>query len=159
MAGAVKSEFRIMPGHLIRRAHQIAVAIFIEECAEHHLTPVQFACLAEIARCPGVDATRLASTVAVDRSTLGNVLERIEGRGWVERLPSPGDRRVKLLHITPAGRSLLEKVEASVEAAQRRMLDPLSPEDRSLFLRLLEQMVDGNNEASRAPVDVGPASE
>lgn len=151
---AKSGEFQIMPGHLIRRAHQISVAIFIEECAEHNLTPVQFACLVDIARHPGVDATRLAATVAVDRSTLGNVLERIEGKGWVERLPSTADRRVKLLHITPAGRSLLENVQASVEAAQRRMLEPLAPEDRALFLRLLEKMVDGNNDASRAPLDV-----
>ena len=30
------------PGHLIRRAHQIVVGMFMEECAEHDLTPVQY---------------------------------------------------------------------------------------------------------------------
>ncbi len=95
-----RSDFHLMPGHLIRRAHQISVAIFIEECAANNVTPVQYACLAQIARAPGVDATRLAAAVAFDRSTLGNVLERLETKGWVARKPSPEDRRVKLLHIT-----------------------------------------------------------
>ena len=86
---ANREDFHTMPGHLIRRAHQISAAIFMEECADHNVTPVQYACLSEIARQPGVDATRLASAVAFDRSTLGNVLERLEAMARAE------DPRVK----------------------------------------------------------------
>jgi|SRR5271166_2266093 len=148
------SDFTAMPGHLIRRAHQISVAIFMEECAAQNLTPVQFACLVEISRHPGIDATRLAAAVAVDRSTLGNVLERMEGKGWLERRPSHEDRRVKLLHITPAGEPLLEAVDKAVKATQERILEPLAPKERQTFLRLLGRLVDGNNDVSRAPLDI-----
>ena len=72
-----------MPGHLIRRAQQIAVAIFMEECAAYDLTPVQYAALVAIRENPGTDATRLSSLIALDRSTLGNVLERLEARKLV----------------------------------------------------------------------------
>ena len=41
-------DLHAMPGHLIRRAQQIAVAIFMEECAEFDLTPVQYAALVAI---------------------------------------------------------------------------------------------------------------
>lgn len=147
-----RGDFQNMPGHLVRRAHQISVAIFIEECAAHNVTPVQYACLSEIARQPGVDATRLASAVAFDRSTLGNVLERLEAKGWVDRRPSPEDRRVKLLHITLSGEQLLEAIEPGVLATQKRLLKPLSAADRKLFMRLIGEMVEGNNEVSRAPL-------
>lgn len=147
-----RDDFQQMPGHLIRRAHQISVAIFMEECAAHNVTPVQYACLSEIARQPGVDATRLASAVAFDRSTLGNVLERLESKGWVDRRPSPEDRRAKLLHITPAGERLLDAIEPAVQATQRRLLRPLSPADRKTFLQLIGALVEGNNDVSRAPM-------
>ncbi|MFO1117265.1 MAG: MarR family transcriptional regulator [Beijerinckiaceae bacterium] len=147
-----RSDFHLMPGHLIRRAHQISVAIFIEECAANNVTPVQYACLAQIARQPGVDATRLAAAVAFDRSTLGNVLERLETKGWVERKPSPEDRRVKLLHITEAGEQLLDAIEPGVVATQKRLLKPLNPADRKIFMKLLGDIVEGNNEVSRAPM-------
>ena len=90
------------PGHLIRRAQQIAVAIFIEECAAFDLTPVQYAAMVAIQENEGIDATRLSAQIAFDRSTLGNVLERLEARGFVERYSSPDDKRVKLLETYTA---------------------------------------------------------
>ena len=78
------------PGHLIRRAQQIAVAIFMEECAGFDLTPVQYAVLVAIRENPGIDATRLSALIAFDRSTLGVVLERLEVRRLVKRYSSPG---------------------------------------------------------------------
>jgi DNA-binding MarR family transcriptional regulator len=145
-------DFHGMPGHLIRRAHQIAVAIFMDECGAQHLTPVQFACLSGVRSQPGIDATRLAALVAFDRSTLGNVLERLEAKNWVARSPSPEDRRIKILHITPEGEALLDGVAARVEATQERILAPLDAADRATFMRLLVKLVDVNNEASRAPL-------
>src|SRR5271163_2492211 len=83
------------PGYLFRRMQQIAVSIFIEECRAHDLTPVQFASLVAIHTHPGIDATRLSAVIAFDRSTLGNVIERLEAKELIERNPSPGDKRVK----------------------------------------------------------------
>ena len=75
-----------MPGHLIRRAHQISTALFAEECAGFDLTPVQYAALVAIKANPEVDATRLSALIAFDRSTIGGVLERLEAKGWVALL-------------------------------------------------------------------------
>ena len=84
-------DLQAQPGHLIRRAQQIAVAIFMEECAAFDLD-------AGAIRGDGrrsneqaeIDATRLSAQVAFDRSTLGNVLERLEARGFVQRYSSAG---------------------------------------------------------------------
>jgi|SRR6516162_5298790 len=142
------------PGYLFRRAQQIAVAIFMEECAAQALTPVQYAALVAIREHAGLDATRLSALVAFDRSTLGDVLERLEQRGLILRQPSPQDKRVKLLFPTPRGRKLLTEVMPAMERAQARMLAPLKPSDRQTLLRLLGELVEANNEVSRAPLRV-----
>ncbi|HEY0878082.1 MAG TPA: MarR family transcriptional regulator [Zeimonas sp.] len=148
----------LKPGHLIRRAQQIAVAIFMEECAAFDLTPVQYAALSAIAANGDLDATRLSYLVALDRSTIGSVLERLEAKALVERTPSAEDRRIKRLRIRPAGRRLLDEVEAAVERAQQRIVAPLSDDERRIFLRLLARLVECNNELSRAPARPGPES-
>src|ERR1700693_2152610 len=98
------------PGYLFRRMQQIAVSIFIEECKAHDLTPVQYAALIAIHTHPGIDATRLSAVIAFDRSTLGNVIERLGAKGLIERKPSPGGKRGKLLHLTKSGAALLRDI-------------------------------------------------
>lgn len=141
-----------MPGHLIRRVHQAHGAIFAEECGSLDLTSVQFAALSAIAAYPGVDATRLSSLIAFDRSTLGGVLERLEGKGWIARDGAPEDRRVKLLRATPAGLALLRRAAPAVRRVQERLLEPLSAADRRTALRLLTQLAALHNDITPAPL-------
>jgi DNA-binding MarR family transcriptional regulator len=141
-----------MPGHLIRRLQQIAVAIFLEDTAEFGITPVQFAALRGLAAHPGVDQRTLAAQVGLDASTLGGVVDRLESRGWLVRLPSDADRRVKLLHVTPAGEQLMRDMSAAVDAAQRRILAPLSMPKQAQFMAMLAELVEKNNDLSRAPI-------
>jgi MarR family transcriptional regulator, lower aerobic nicotinate degradation pathway regulator len=147
------------PGYLFRRMQQIAVAVFIEECRAFDLTPVQYAALVAIHTHPGIDATRLSAVIAFDRSTLGNVIERLEAKKLIERKPSAADRRVKLLYLTRAGATVLRDVMPSVERAQARMLQPLKAADRKTLMALLAQLVDLNNEASRVPLRAEDALE
>jgi DNA-binding MarR family transcriptional regulator len=147
------------PGYLFRRMQQIAVAVFVEECSAYDLTPVQFAALVAIHTHPGIDATRLSAVIAFDRSTLGNVIERLETKGYVERKPAPEDKRIKLLTLTKSGVTLLREIMPSVDRAQARMLEPLKPADRKTLMALLTQLVDLNNEASRVPLRAEDALE
>jgi DNA-binding MarR family transcriptional regulator len=147
------------PGYLFRRMQQIAVAIFVEECRDFDLTPVQYAALIAIHTHPGIDATRLSAVIAFDRSTLGNVIERIEAKGFIERKPSAQDRRIKLLHLSKAGAAVLRDIKPAVDRAQARMLQPLKPADRKALMALMTQLVDLNNEASRVPLRAEEALE
>jgi len=131
------------PGYLFRRMQQIAVAIFIEECKAFDLTPVQYAALIAIHTHPGI---------AFDRSTLGSVIERLEAKKLIERKPSAGDKRVKLLYLTRTGATSLRDIMPLVDHAQVRMLQPLKPTERKTLMALLVQLVDLNNEASRVPL-------
>jgi DNA-binding MarR family transcriptional regulator len=129
------SELHDKPGNLIRRVQQIAVAVFMRECAGFDITPVQYAVLIAIRENPGLDATRVCPLVSIDRSTMGNLLERLEGRGLIRRSPDPrGDKRVKVLALTAAGDDLLKAVGPAVARAQDNMIAPLPIEERQRFL-------------------------
>ena len=129
-----------MPGHLIRRVHQVSGAIFAEEVGSQELTSVQFGALYVIRAHPGLDATRLSALIAFDRSTIGGVLERLETKGWIVRGHAPGDRRTKRLRLTADGEALLKKVEGAVARVQERLLAPLPPAERETFIRLLTKL-------------------
>jgi DNA-binding MarR family transcriptional regulator len=139
------------PGHLIRRAQQIAVAL-MEECAPVDITPVQYAALIAVRENPDLNAIRLSALVAFDRSTLGNVLERLEAKGLIERAASPRDKRVKVLRLTREGAGTLREVEPAGVKPQERILAPLRPKDQRRFMALVAQLVELNNDASRAPL-------
>lgn len=140
------------PGHLIRRLQQISVAIFIDETAGFDITPVQYASLLAVQRNPGIDQASLMRLVALDRTSIGEVVVRLEKKGLIKRANGQTDRRMRVLTITAAGRSLLTKLESAVETAQATILKPLTAPQRRLFVKCLKVLVDEQNERSRAPV-------
>ena len=152
-SNAANVDLRSLPGHYIRRLHQIAVAIFLQETEAHGVTPVQYACLQTVGDTPGIDQRTLARTIGLDTSTIAGVLDRLESRGLLARSASPDDRRVRLLTLTVDGRALLADLLPDMLRAQQRMLDPLPKGERAEFMRMLQALVTSNNELSRAPSD------
>lgn len=137
-------DFQHAPGYLIRRAHQLAVAVFTREMAEFEVTPVQFAILNALMDTPGEDQVTLAGRVAFDAATSGSVILRLEGRGLVRRQPDEADRRRKLLWITPEGEALVQRMKKVVAQSQYRITDPLTDAERAQFLSLLSKLVAGH---------------
>lgn len=134
------------PGHLIRRAQQLAVAIFMEETAGHDATPVQFAILNALMDDPGEDQITLSNRVAFDPATLGSVIGRIEAKGWVTRKADPGDKRRKLLWITQEGEKVALGMKRAVGKAQQRILAPLDADERVQLSALLGKLVSGHED-------------
>jgi DNA-binding MarR family transcriptional regulator len=134
-------DFRHAPGHLIRRAHQLAVAIFMEETAGFGVTPVQFAILNALIEDPGEDQVTLAGKVAFDAATFGSVIGRLEAKGWVRRKPDAQDRRRKLLWVTAEGERAAQAMKRAVAKTQSRILAPLQPGERDQLVALLDKVV------------------
>jgi MarR family transcriptional regulator, lower aerobic nicotinate degradation pathway regulator len=141
-----------LPGHLIRRCHQISVALFLQECAAFSITPQQYAVVRVLAEHDGVDQITLAGLAAFNRTTVGELVARMEASGHLTRVDSSDDRRVKNLFITKAGRNLIENVDASVYRVQERLLEPLDKIERKQFIGYLARIAKVNNELSRAPL-------
>jgi DNA-binding MarR family transcriptional regulator len=137
-------DFQHAPGHLIRRAHQLAVAIFMEETAEFDVTPVQFAILNALMDEPGEDQVTLASRVAFDAATSGSVIGRLEAKGWVRREADMLDKRRKLLWVTPEGEKAVQEMKRAVKKTQSRILSPLPAAEREQLSALLFKLVSGH---------------
>ncbi len=126
----------------------------MDETKKFEITPVQYSAILAIDNHPGVDQTALCNIIAFDRSTIGDVVTRLERKKLIRRTPGANDRRTKLLYITPAGRKLIDDIEPAVQATQRRILEPLTTNERAVLMRMLKKLVHLNNEHSRAPLRI-----
>lgn len=143
------------PGFLIRRLHQLHVAVFLEECGEFDVTPVQYAVLSVLYRGAALDQVSVAAEVGIDRNNAADVLRRLERRGFVERVPSKTDKRAKLNAITETGRRFVEDAHGAMERAQTRFTDGLGKRDRDRLMDLLRKVMLDNNDSGRARLKTG----
>ena len=127
-----------MPGHLIRRLHQISTHVFMTRTREagFDLTPVQFAALDAIRESPGIDQAGLADAVAKDRATIGAVADRLEQKGLVSRKVNAKDKRARILSLTDEGEALVLALKPLVVQLQADILPGLDATEYKLFVEL-----------------------
>ena len=142
------------PGHLIRRAQQIAVSMF-HSTMGHGVTPIQYCVWRVLQSHPGIDQVTLAKFCALDTSTAADLAVRLEERGLVRRMMPMKSKRFRLLHLTPRGSDLVRKLVPSSSLLARRLLKALNKDEQKVFMHLLKKFVHLNNEESRAPLDRG----
>ncbi len=116
----------------------------MEETIAFDATPVQFAILNALLDDPGEDQIILSLRVALDPATLGSVIARLEAKGWIARDADPGDRRRKLLWITPEGKKVALDMKRAVSKAQQRIVSPLSDAEREQLSALLGKLIAGH---------------
>ena len=146
---ALTIELYEQPGHLIRRAQQIAVSMFFDALGRD-VTPVQYAILRMLQERPGIDQVTLAQEVALDTSTTADIAARLEAKGWILREVLP--RRQRRLVLTPAGEAVLARLVPGLLEMNRGLLSRLDEPERAEFMRLLRKFVQVNNDQSRAPM-------
>lgn len=86
----------------------------------------------------GVSQKELASLVGIDGSSLVRLLDMLESRGHIERHPSPNDRRVKLVMLTPAGREAVGVIRSHLNSIEQEMLLDLDDEQLAAMLEVFE---------------------
>ena len=108
--------------------------------AELRLSPAQCHVLRLIEPGRAVPMGQVARALACDASNVTGLVDRLESRGLVRRRPSDGDRRLKVLDLTPAGArlrtALLERISAPPAA-----FDRLSPREQRALVRLLTRLL------------------
>ena len=140
------------PGFLIRRLHQLHAAIFIEECRDFDVTPVQYAVLSVLYNGTVLDQVSVAAEVGIDRNNAADVIRRLQRRGFLKSVRSEVDKRSKLNMITKSGRLFVEEAQGAMERAQGRLTMGLNTHDRTRFIDLLQKVMIDNNDAGRAPL-------
>jgi DNA-binding MarR family transcriptional regulator len=142
------------PGFLVRRLHQIYVAIYLQECEAFGTTPVQTSVMQIALLFPGIEQAALAGEIGVDRTTTSNVLNRLEKRGLVRRESDPRDKRLRRVFLTPAGETMLAEMQGALDRAHGRLIEPLAPEEREAFVRCLSRLVAANNAQGRTSLRI-----
>ena len=129
------------PGYLIRRVHQIHVALFQEKCAAFEITPLQYSLLTALAKRGTADQTTLAADIALDRTTTTGALKRLQSRRFVDRTVARHDRRSQTCRLTRAGATLLRRMEKSARLAHLETVGALSEADQKRFITIMQKIV------------------
>jgi DNA-binding MarR family transcriptional regulator len=140
------------PGFMIRRAHQIGVALFLEETGELRITTTQYGILYLLKHRPDLDQISVAKLLGLDRSTTGMVLKKLETAGLIGRSIGVSDRRRRSLRLTRAGEKMLERLAEPARRVRARQLAAFEPHERTLFLQLLEKFTGSFNGSTRVPL-------
>ena len=108
---------------------------------ELDLSPVQCHVLHLMQPDQPIPMGRLAETLACDASNVTGLVDRLESRGLVRRQPSPQDRRVKVLRLTPTGARVRTQMLRQM-TGESLPLARLSPAQQRTLLKILEALVD-----------------
>jgi len=137
---------------LARRFNQICVTVSADSVATADLTPLQFAVLAYLNKRngqPGIDQNSLAARLGVERSHVSLLVEELGNRGLVERRVNDADRRARILRLTSKGEKIFDQLRNRNAAANERVLDPLTAEERELLFDMLIRVIQQNTAYAR----------
>jgi DNA-binding MarR family transcriptional regulator len=137
------------PGYLVRRLHQIHVAMFIDHVADGGVTPIQYGLLSILVGRPNIDQFTIGEELGLDRANVAGILKRLEARGLVMRVVDAANRKRKLCVATARGAEFVKRYHQDMQDSQKRLLAPLLPAEREQFMDLLSRLVAGNNERGR----------
>ncbi|WP_084961521.1 MarR family winged helix-turn-helix transcriptional regulator [Thermoactinospora rubra] len=84
---------------------------------------------------------QLAALVGTDTAGMTRLVDRLEAKGLVARVPNPADRRSVVIEPTEAGKALLPRVMPAFGKVGGRLLAGFSEEDRATATELLTRML------------------
>ena len=105
------------------------------------VTFAQLRILFYICRKPGVDVRGLAEELGISASAVSQQVDRLVGRGLLDRTDNPEDRRRVVLTLTARGEELTDQVSRASQDRIASLLSRLSDEDMSDLQRVLESLV------------------
>jgi DNA-binding MarR family transcriptional regulator len=112
--------------------------------AEHNLEPWEFDVLTALRRAGApyqLSPGQLLTQTLVTSGTMTNRIDRLAGKGLVQRLPDPGDRRGVLVRLSSDGQELADLALAALLTHERALLAELSAGQRGELAGLLRQLV------------------
>lgn len=129
------------PGYVARRLYQAYLAAWVRQ-VDPTMTGPQFAVLTAVDNFPGEDQGSLAHVAALDRSTMADVVRRLEDRGLVVRHPAMNDGRRKLLHLTEHGELQLREVNLRARQLDVELLRGYRAAEYKRLLEELNQLAE-----------------
>lgn len=141
--------------HLLKRAVQYSVHLYMEEVGKSGLTHRQFTVLAAVDSFEGKSQTELVKITGIDRSTLADLVSRLMAQGYLQRKRSKEDQRTNTVRLTPVGKKMLKASQAGAEDIDRKLLSIFPSVDRRTILDCLASLAGEMDKVDEAAPDGG----
>lgn len=128
-------------GFRLRVAQIAAYRRFEGSLTRHGIAPRYLGLLGIIETHPGQPQSRLAEAIALKRSSIVPIIDRLEADGLVERRPSATDRRHKSVWLTPKGKRVVTELKLRAQVQEERMSKGMTMAERQTLLNLLDHIV------------------
>ena len=149
------SERRVLRAYL--RAVALAEPLQRDLAARHGVSLGDLSAVRSLARLGATPVSQFGAELGLPRSTITNLVDRLEGARLVERAASPTDRRVTLVKLTPAGEQVVEAVALLRDSVVARRLLALDPATQETLAGILERVLAREDDADR--IDADPIDE
>lgn len=146
------------PSHLLRRASQHANDSYTDELEDGGLTQRQFAVLFAVDQEDGVSQTVLVQKTGIDRSTLADMIVRMQKKELLGRKRTEEDARANSVRITTTGRRALKAAMPAMLAAEASILDALPARSRNEFIKCLMAIAAAQAKKHAAEEENGKAA-
>jgi MarR family transcriptional regulator, temperature-dependent positive regulator of motility len=126
--------------HLLKRAVQYSIHVYMNEAGKSGLTHRQFTVLTAADAHDGRSQTDLVKMTGIDRSTLADLVARLMAQGYLQRRRTKDDARTNSIRLTPVGKKMLKQAQAGAEEVDRHLLSLVPSADRKTILEGLTAM-------------------
>ncbi len=151
MKGELTSDhLQLSPVHLLHRAGQCADSLFKARAKDTDLTPRQLAVLDAVADSEHLSETDLVERTGIDRSTLSDIVRRLQKRRLLQRRRMKDDARAYAVALTDNGRQMLRKLEPIAKRTEEQVLAALTIKQRAQLIDALKSIVAAVQQGSKA---------
>lgn len=137
--------------HWLHRASQAADDAFTRELASDSITPRQFAVLATIAQNEGMSQADVSDHTGIDRSTVADILRRLQAANLLVRRRRRTDARIYEVHLTEQGLAALREARLAAERTEKRLLGALPVISDCELIALLHTLVHSQGRTKPDP--------
>ena len=140
------ASLRQFVGYNMKRAFNTIHADLLKTLEPLGLRMITFSALALIVENPGLRQAKLADALAIERPNLVLVIDELEQKGWIRRVPDPHDRRAYALTVTADGERRCRKAIAVICEHEEHLLGSLGEHHREQLATWLQQIETAGGE-------------
>jgi len=125
---------------VLMKAHRALAEVATGSIANTGMCFSDFAILESLLHKGPLPVNKLAPMVNLTSGSMTTAVDRLQSRGLVRRTNDPGDRRARIVQLTPEGRALTERIFRQHAADMEKVAEVLTPDERETLVRLLKKL-------------------
>lgn len=125
---------------VLMRSSQTVQDIVKQDMEKYGVNPTEFAVLELLYHKGEQPIQHIGKKILLASSSITYVVDKLEGKGFVERIACPNDRRVTYASITEAGKRFIESAFPQHEKKIEEVFAPLSDEELNTMIVLLKKI-------------------